>query len=198
MSKEYWTNDKMRNLVAGGLGRPHPEGFDPVEFVEAFQLKGLVLDFGCGDGRLCGAFHPSRYCGVDLNPFAVEKAKTGNPGYNFHEIDSLGDTPETRYDSCLAYTVFLHMDFDDVFEIIRLLHERGVKQILVAEILGREWRRPGNPPAFNRDLEDYINLFRPHGYFLVGAKSKIYERYREHAPDKNVRIFGLLFEDLNQ
>ena len=46
-----------------------------------------VLEVGCGYGRLCRAFVPQCYIGVDINPKAIEAARQKNPGYKFDLIN---------------------------------------------------------------------------------------------------------------
>ncbi len=86
--KEFWTRDNLRNIVPPTHG-DKPEGWDPVEFLQE-TLDPLdfdsVLDFGCGHGRLCRAFRPEIYLGVDLSPVAIQKACSNHAGYRFEEI----------------------------------------------------------------------------------------------------------------
>jgi hypothetical protein len=47
------------------------------------------------------------------------------------------------------------------------------KRIVIGEIMGRQWRRPGNPPVFNRELSEYADMIqRP--YEVINVQ---YPRY---------------------
>jgi len=194
--KEYWTADSGENITAGATSSP--EGFDVVQFLR--ELLALapdiqtVHDLGCGRGRLCSVRSPEEYVGSDLSPGSIAAAKKANPGYTFNEVSVDSEYPEA--DATLAYTVFLHMDDQTLDGVIGNIRKADHPYICVAEILGREWRRRGNPPVFNRDLNDYVAIMRSHGYYLYAASSKVYQHYKSHAPGKNVRLFGLLFRAL--
>lgn len=191
--KAYWQQDGLRNLTAGE--DDYPEGFDPVNFIESIIAKagryGRLTDFGCGTGRLCEVTKPQSYIGIDLNPDAIATAKERHPEYTFQEVDVGSVYPCS--DICLAYTVFLHLDDEPLQKTLVRLKEAGNKSIIIAEVLGQEWRRSGNPPVFNRDLGDYLEIMADFGYSLKWADSRVYERYANCAPDRNVRLFGLLF-----
>jgi hypothetical protein len=45
---------------------------------------------------------------------------------------------------------------DEIESVIDLA--KGYKHIVIGEIMGREWRRPGNPPVFNRDAQEYADM----------------------------------------
>lgn len=49
--------------------------------------------------------------------------------------------------------------------------------VVLAEIMGREWRRPGNPPVFNRAGQEYIDLFTRHGFAVDDVVTGPYKRY---------------------
>jgi SAM-dependent methyltransferase len=194
--KDYWTKDDLKNVVAGGCDEGS-EGFDVVAFMQQLMSPVLgpetkLLDLGCGYGRLCTVVPPAQYLGVDLNPHAVALAKKNNPEYTFEEIDVVQEYPSA--DVCMAYTVFLHLDDDTLSNVLLRLREAGIGCIVVAEILGREWRRSGNPPVFNRNLDDYLLQFREAGYTLTHASQRIYKRYLHFANSRNVWLFGLVFE----
>jgi SAM-dependent methyltransferase len=193
--KRYWEEDQLKNLVAGS--ETHPEGFSPIDFlrplIEPIQdLK--ITEIGCGAGRLCNITTCDKYLGLDLNKNAVERAKINNPDYTFKEVNV--DSEYLKGDICLAYTVFLHIDDDTLKDTIRRFKDANYTYILISEILGREWRRKGNPPVYNRDLNDYLITMQNHGYFLYREVSRNYKRYLRYAPERNVKISGLLFKRL--
>ena len=158
----YWqTEAALEHITPPGC--PEPEGWNVHGWLrDRFGADDLgwapsVLDFGCGVGRLASAFTPEQYLGVDVNEHAVRKAQREHPRHAFLcQPTPVAALPRTRV--ALAWTVLLHVGDEDIEATCREL-TRAAGQVWVAEILGRRWRRGGNPPVFNRDLEDYRSLF---------------------------------------
>jgi SAM-dependent methyltransferase len=46
-------------------------------------LRGRVLDYGCGDGRLAATCRPDAYLGVDVNLRALDQARAAYPRFRF-------------------------------------------------------------------------------------------------------------------
>ena len=63
--------------------------------------------------------------------------------------------------------------------------------MLICEILGKEWRRLGNPPVFNRD--EYYSLLEEVGFGTVKNEHYLYERYAGWNK-KNINMSFMLFE----
>lgn len=151
----FWAKNSLHHIKPNRLGE-FPEGIDMREFYKDLLSEkeyGKVLDIGCGYGRLSTAFYPNNYIGLDYSKEAISKAKELNPEYTylicgFNEALPPGDT-------ALLHTVCLHISDDTIKEFLQSLQ---VRRIIIGEILGRKWRRRGNPPVFNRDLADYIKI----------------------------------------
>lgn len=172
----FWKNNSLNNIKPN-RGGEFPEGWNVVEFLrDLFEKEnfGDVVDIGCGYGRLCKAFKPENYLGLDFSKDAIEAAKLSNPGYNFSVIDNITEYPKSN--SKLLYTVLLHQNDEDINDIIKNLCD-STNIIVVAEICGRKWRRAGNPPVFNRDIEEYKNLFAQQGKFILKHYSIPYGAY---------------------
>ena len=173
---EFWKNNSLSNIKPK-RGGEFPEGWDVVEFLrDLFEEEnfGDVVDIGCGYGRLCKAFKPDNYLGLDFSKDAIEAAKLANPEYNFSVIDD--NTKYPKSNSKLLYTVLLHQSDEDINDIIEDLCN-STNIIVVAEICGRKWRRTGNPPVFNRDVEEYKSLFAKQGKFILEHYSIPYKAY---------------------
>ncbi|MCA8986473.1 MAG: tetratricopeptide repeat protein [Planctomycetaceae bacterium] len=180
----YWQQDHLANIIPLNqkLGE-FPEGWDVRPFLWE-MLKGdvrrNVLEVGCGYGRLCQSFPTDYYLGVDINPEAVQAARTRHPGYDFLVTDFTAPYPKS--DAILLYTVLLHIDDQSLPAMLERLAESS-NVILIAEILGKaRWRRSGNPPVFNRDLEDYQQLMQKLGYVLERVEHQPYQHY----PNTNI------------
>lgn len=189
--QEFWIAEGMKHIVPQGMGE-FPEGFDVIGAIKDFSKKvdyQKVIDFGCGYGRLCESFKADQYLGVDINPQAIREAKERFPKYSFEVLD---DDLE-RADLFFAYTVFLHIGDRALHKLLKKVRS---KYLLVGEILGREWRRIGNPPVYNRNFEDYIKIFRTHDFVLKKRMEKPYERYSDTPwhQDKNTNFSFILFE----
>ena len=127
---------------------PRGERFPEVGLFDALgsACRGSVFEFGCGDGRLAPAFHPDSYAGFDINPAALAAAREANPGHRYV-------TEWVPSDTFLAHTVLLHVPDD---EIVALLERaKDYPSVVIGEVMGRKWRRAGDPPVFNREAEEY-------------------------------------------
>ena len=166
---EFWkAQNGLRHITP--RGKENPEGPWLGEYLSEVASHGRVLEFGCGPGRLASGFEPESYIGVDINQRAIEHAKAGNPAHRFELVQD--ELPEA--DVCLLHTVLLHVPDD---ELDPLLARLRAPVVYMSEMLGREWRREGDPPVFNRDLDDYVRAFGAHGYTLRSISQRIYQHY---------------------
>lgn len=173
--REFWVKDKLANIKPASWGE-FPEGFDPrkvLAHIHQWTGGGRVTEIGCGYGRLCNAFPKEDYCGLDVNPEAIDKARDFFPSYQFDVITSPDALPIGTV--LLAYTVFLHMPDEILIQWISEMRKR-YQYIVVCELLGRDWRKTTvTMPIFNRDLKDYANLLAP--YTLAAEIRMPYLRY---------------------
>lgn len=164
MTAEFWKREGLQHITPAG--KENPEGWDVRPFLRELA-RGSVLEIGCGPGRLCTAFDPDDYLGVDINPAAISKARTRHPEYQFELYEG------QSADSALLYTVLLHVSDDDLPEFVAGIN---ADRVIVAEIMGRQWRRAGNPPVFNREPQEYIDAFE--GFECVDTYGKPYMHYQ--------------------
>jgi SAM-dependent methyltransferase len=115
----------------------YPEGWDAVEELRRILMpfvRSSVLEVGCGYGRLCRAFPPDQYIGVDINPDAIARAKSMWPGYKFQVVDYLDEYPKAGL--VLFYTVMLHLADQDVRGFIeKFASQPETECLVVAEIM---------------------------------------------------------------
>lgn len=143
---DYWRgNTRLREIT------PRGERYPEVGLFEALgrACRGSVFEFGCGDGRLSPAFSPELYAGFDINPAALAAAARANPGYRFVSEWEPADT-------FLAWTVLLHVPDDEIGTV--LAEAEAYKRIVIGEVMGRKWRRAGDPPVFNREADEYVEM----------------------------------------
>lgn len=160
---DFWRgNACLRDIT------PKGERFPEVGLHDALRsaCRGSVFEFGCGDGRLAPAFSPERYAGFDINPAALSAAAAANPGYRYIAEWEPADT-------WLAWTVLLHVPDDELPAL--LARTSGYSRIVIGEVMGRQWRRPGDPPVFNREAHEYVELL---GRELIDTIAVPYPRYR--------------------
>lgn len=189
-SEEFWKTSGTQSIIPQGFGQ-FPEGFDVREEIRSMVEKvdySSVIDFGCGYGRLCESFSSNKYLGVDINEEALLIARQKYEQYQF----SLSNKDPKYADLYLAYTVFLHFTDKELNETLKNIK---CKWLIVAEVLGKEWRRDGLPPVYNRDLSDYIKILRSHDFVLEKHVKKPYKRYAESSwyEGKNTNVSFLLF-----
>lgn len=168
---EYWENNKtLEHITPAGI--EWPEADLPESLLRA--CKGSVFEFGCGYGRLAQLFTPKQYTGYDINPAALAEARRRLPEHQFGAEWAGADT-------FIAYTVFLHIPDDEIRGVIEQA-KANYDRIVIGEIMGRQWRRPGNPPVFNRDLQEYADL--------VGWKyDVIHVPYPRYGCDLDLMVF---------
>lgn len=167
--RDYWSSGAGLGHIAPP-GDALPEGEDFGNWIAAFAGPGHVLDFGCGTGRFAGAFDHAAYTGMDICPAALDQARAAHPEKVF-VADHGGRLP--LRDATLCHTVLLHIPDD---QLAGLIDRFTSPRVLVSEILGRHWRREGDPPVFNREAADYVAAFAPR-YRLIARRAWPYRRY---------------------
>jgi SAM-dependent methyltransferase len=197
----FWQQDNLTTIIPKSLRYgAYPEGWDVVSFLKrtiAPLAAGRVTEIGSGYGRLCRAFPPDMYLGLDVNPAGVERARSENPEYEFRTVAFVDDyEPADLY---LAYTVLLHIGDELIREIIGRLC-RAAPKVVVAEILGRRWRTEGKTPSFSRERDEYETLFANHAfildeevrrpyYYYPGAEISFLTFTRKSPPPSSLRAF---------
>ena len=100
---------------AAGLGR-HPQWREDLRYQElaALYRTGVVLDVGCGDGRLCWKYQicpPEKYIGVDVGRdlLRVLKERTGGVATAIEATAENTTLPEKTADFLACSEVFEHL-----------------------------------------------------------------------------------------
>ena len=185
---EFWKKEGEKH-IRPKIGGEFPEGWDIRPYLAKLCEGKLITEIGCGVGRLSAAFHPEQYIGIDISPKVLEIAESTNKNHKY-----LLDNQENSYpdaDVRLVYTVLLHIDDGYIGDFIKNLCE-GTERVVVAEIMERKWRRPGDPPVFNREAEEYITLFKKCGFEKDYHNEKVYERYADPKFDKITGFINLI------
>lgn len=169
---EYWRSGAgLGNITP--KGKPWPEGDDFPDFLVKLIGRAAIVEFGCGPGRLAMCFEPDRYIGVDVSPDALATARERCPTHRFEIMDA-AELPDG--DVTLCHTVMLHVPDEDLAATVARF---ASPRVIVSEVMGRKWRRDGNPPVFNRDAYEYADAFDAVGYRLAGIMTRPYPHYRD-------------------
>jgi SAM-dependent methyltransferase len=145
---QFWLTQESDNHIAVG-------DFNPIPMVRRlwteWGLSSDVFDFGCGYGRLCPAFNPRGYFGYDINKQRLDEAKELYPEYEFGEY--------VEHKKILfAYTVFMHMEDDEIEEAISIYKPEVV---VISEVMGEASCRVNSRPKVNRrNPEEYARILK--------------------------------------
>ena len=173
---DFWKGEG-HEYIKPTTGGEFPEGWDVKSYLSKLCDGKSITEIGCGTGRLSSAFQPEQYIGIDISSKALEIAESKNKHYKYL-LDNQED-PYPNADVRLVYTVLLHIDDDCIGDFIENLC-KDTERVIVAEIMARKWRRPGDPPVFNREADEYITLFEKCGFELEYNNEKPYEKYKDH------------------
>src|SRR5210317_1343027 len=144
-TNKFWETEAEKHIIPN-TGEDFPEGWNVLNFLSTlFPSNEEIVEIGCGIGRLSKAFNKKMYTGLDINSKVLKIAKKNNPEYKYIRSEIL---PISEHK--LLYTVLLHISDNDIDTFIKRLCASTESNIVVAEIMGRDWRRKGFPPVFNR------------------------------------------------
>jgi SAM-dependent methyltransferase len=120
--KEYWENRYRNGGDSGHGSQGNLAGFKTEvinNIIEKFQIK-RVVEWGCGDGRLCGTYKAEEYFGLDVSDYVIEKNKEKYADripqkMRFMTYD--GSKIEVgKYDLSLSLDVIYHLIDEGMFE----------------------------------------------------------------------------------
>ncbi len=77
-------------------------------------LRGRVLDYGCGRGRLCDLVPAGQFVGLDADAAALAEARRLHPGHVFQTVEALGEG--SGFDTIIAMAVIGYIpDLEGLF-----------------------------------------------------------------------------------
>lgn len=170
-AREFWRSGRgLQSITPQGKELPEGEHFPHALTHDVGD--GVVLEFGCGTGRLAKYFDPSNYVGVDICQAAIDIARDTLPDYSFYLIDDGEELPES--DVTICHTVLLHISDDEIDDVVNAFSSG---RVIVCEVMDSSWRRTGDPPVFNRDPSDYVSIFAKAGYEKTLQREIVYDHY---------------------
>ena len=98
---EYWRgrlNRMEKPIDAIGTGFYWDEINEEHKKIIEKNVKGRVLDVGCGIGRITKWFKPKSYIGFDFVPEFIDIAKKENPDYGFVVLDVREKLPFKKHE----------------------------------------------------------------------------------------------------
>jgi SAM-dependent methyltransferase len=177
-----------------GVNREGAQAISCLNDVIARHLKGNLLDYGCGKGRLAQLVPPLVYLGYDINPKMIEQAQRDNPDYTFTR--SLNAALSYGADTTLLYTVISMMGDDELCTVLEQIHSR---LIIIGEIADARWATGPNsiPQIYNRNIEQIDMLMFERGYVPIDHQFAEHEHYAGWANDFDKRMHILVYERTN-
>ncbi len=118
-STNYW-EERYRSNGTSGYGSYGRLAEFKANVINRFVLEkniASVIDFGCGDGNQLSMFYVSKYIGVDVSKFVIEKCKNNfnsDPGKFFYTISEFIESP-IKAELTLSLDVIYHLVEDDIF-----------------------------------------------------------------------------------
>lgn len=196
--EKFW-KEKGNNHLGKLKGNEFGERFDVLNILKGMLWQyNTVLEIGCGEGRLCDAFRPNQYLGLDVNTTSIKIAKEKHPGYAFRLCEYHDNYPAVS--AVLLYTVLMHVSDDEIQQVISNV-VAAAPVIVVSEMMGREWGmsrfKKQSLPAYNRNLFEYKEMFVEHDYDLVEYHDELVERYKSWKGKRNIHTSFIKFEKAN-
>jgi pseudaminic acid biosynthesis-associated methylase len=113
-----------------------------IEFLEGIPKTSTILEVGCNTGMQLAGFDKLGYknlSGIDINPYALEKAKQKLPAAKF-SVGSALELPfaDKSFDVVCVHGVLIHIHPKDVPAAIKELGRVCKKRILVMEYFSEE------------------------------------------------------------
>lgn len=158
-----WTSEQSLELMYPKRNGLWPDS-DSIELLQRY-CRGKVCEIGSGDGRCSEAFTPGDYVGVDINRFAIKKAKREKPRYRFKAIGWDDKYPDA--DTYLFYTVLLHIPDADVFSVLaRASKNKRATRMVIFEAMDSALRN-GNLGNYQRNPDVYRKTLKAVGWKIV-------------------------------
>jgi SAM-dependent methyltransferase len=147
----------------------------------------LILDYGCGQGRLCGELRQAGYTnviGVDFSPAMIARAREAHPGIRFDVVDASGAAlPDGAVDCVLLFAVLTCIPDDAsqralAHQLHRLLKPGGILYLSDYPL-----------QSDARNAERYAKhaaASEPFGVFMTEDGARV----RHHTPEWLADLFG--------
>lgn len=109
---------------------------DLIDLGSQVGSKDDILDYGCGNGRLCQLFKPDQYLGVDASEELVDIARKLHPDYTFNLVKPSVLPVGKTFNVVFCLSVIHHLpDENCQLELLRNIHHslsRSGKLVLLS------------------------------------------------------------------
>lgn len=82
---------------------------DLVELAQLADENGLVLDYGCGNGRFCQLFAKDRYLGADASQELIKIARVLHPEYEFTQVEPGKMPTQDKFSTIFCLSMIHHL-----------------------------------------------------------------------------------------
>jgi len=146
----------------------------------------IILDYGCGYGKLVAAFPGKIYTGIDIDDTVIEYAKRLHSNKENVQFYALSDfrLQDHKYDSIIMAAVIEHLDepAHTLQHLKDTLTEGGRIIITTPTPLANEILKLGsNFGLFSKDVEQHQSLLRKQDFIdisqMTGLTLKYYGRF---------------------
>ncbi len=159
--EQFWTGQRGLDNIKPKRTGSNWESFNALDVVK--RLCGddtCVNDIGCGTGRMAAVFDELTYVGYDLNPAAIDVAKSEFRGHYFAVLEDYADVDPVN--TFLFHSSALHIPDD---ELVTLSKRAGGKLVIAETMSGRRRITPnpkrGLATHYSRTPAEYENLLSP-------------------------------------
>lgn len=117
------------------------------------HLRGTILDYGCGSGKLAAFVNRVNYCGIDIDNVSLRQAAIEFPYHDF--ISKLPD-PNKKFSTIVSLAVIEHVDSPEQFlcELKEYLEISDTSRLVITT--------PHPSVGWVHDLGSTIGLFSRH------------------------------------
>ena len=125
-------SDQAKGLLSPYLRKKRIQTVKP-------YIKGKVLDFGCGVGKLSEYFDKEDYVGVDLDKYSIQIARKKYPGYQFYDMQEMRSIKD-KFDVIVALAVIEHIENQAGFlEMLKKMLNKNGKIVLTTPHLSMKY-----------------------------------------------------------
>ncbi len=155
---------KTYNNISNSFSKSRFNIWPEFSFLERYDKKGSILDFGCGNGRFAALFSKVEYFGIDISEELIKIAKKKFPEKNFYVFDGLNIPFENNFFSFIfSIAVFHHIPSKNLRqkvlkELRRVLMPGGLILISVWDL---------------RNKPKILKLVLKNIFFKITGKSKL-------------------------
>lgn len=135
----------------------------------------IVLDYGCGVGRLTTFLKSKvrKIVGVDLSQKMIEVAKENNPESKDIFYNTLEEVPNEEYTVVFSHWVLAHMEDETIqnsFAFLKDKMNKNIRLCIFEQTCPSKDKYVNDPIYKRRTIEEYQTIFESIGFKLIKTK----------------------------